>query len=211
MALDQYSICPCGSGKKIKFCKCHDHLAEMVKLDRMIQGDQSVAALDHINHLMKSLPSEPWLLAMKCELLLKLQEAESLEETSAKFIRLQPDNPLAKLFRSFVALMRGNVEEAASLLLQAVGGNTGSAHPMIISAFMNVIESLLQRRWTLSALTHSELLLGLAADNENLSEIAERVYNTVITEDRAAFSSAKDCHRRPKPMMRPLPSAIAKR
>ncbi len=32
--------------------------------------------------------------------LLKLQENELLEETSAKFIRLQPDNALAKLYRA---------------------------------------------------------------------------------------------------------------
>ena len=63
-------------------------------IHRMIAGDQNVAALDRINANLKTLPSEPWLLAMKAELLLQLGELESLEETSAKFIRLQPDNHL---------------------------------------------------------------------------------------------------------------------
>jgi predicted Zn-dependent protease len=72
----------------------------MAKIDRMVDGDQSVAALDKINQLLKTFPNEAWLYAYKCEIQLKLRELEGLEETSAKFIRLQPDNPLAKLFRS---------------------------------------------------------------------------------------------------------------
>ncbi len=115
MALDQYSFCPCGSGKKIKFCKCFENLQEMVKVDRMIEGDQSIAALDRINLLMKTFPSDAWLHALKCALLLKLREIESLEEASAKFIRLRPDNPLALLYRALLAIIRGNSEECATL------------------------------------------------------------------------------------------------
>jgi hypothetical protein len=83
MTLDQYSICPCGSGKKVKFCKCAEHLSEMAKIDRMVDGDQSVAALDKINQLLKTFPNEAWLYAYKCEIQLKLRELEGLEETSA--------------------------------------------------------------------------------------------------------------------------------
>ena len=96
MALDQYSFCPCGSGKKIKFCKCADNLQEMTKVERMMDGEQNVAALDRINQLLKTFPNDAWLHAMKCDLLLRLREIETLEEASAKFIRLQPENPLAQ-------------------------------------------------------------------------------------------------------------------
>jgi tetratricopeptide (TPR) repeat protein len=183
MAIDQYSICPCGNGKKIKFCKCHDHLAEISKIDRMIQGDQGVAALDHMNQLLKTLPSEPWLLAMKCELLLKLHETESLEETSAKFIRLQPDNALAKMYRSLVAIMRGNVEEAASLLVQAIAGSSGMLHPIFMTVVVNLIEMLMQRRQFISALMHAEMLLSIAGGSEETSEMANEIYNSLVTQE----------------------------
>lgn len=183
MAMDQYSICPCGNGKKIKFCKCHDHLPEIEKIDRMIQGDQGVAALDHINQLLKTLPSEPWLLAMKCELLLKLQETESLEETSAKFIRLQPDNALAKMYRSLVAIMRGNVEDSANLLVQAIAGSSGTLHPLFMTVAVNLIEMLMQRRQFLSALMHTEMLLSIAGDSEETSQMANEIYTSLITQE----------------------------
>jgi len=185
MSMDQYTVCPCGNGKKIKFCKCHEHLAEMEKIDRMIQGEQSVAALDRINSLLKSLPSEPWLLAMKCELLLKLQETESLEETSAKFIRLQPDNPLAKMYRSLVAIMRGNVEEAANLLVQAIAGTTENLHPLFMTVAINLIESMIQRRYYLSSLMHAEMLLGIAG--EQSGEMTNEIYNSIITQQNVSI------------------------
>jgi len=185
MSMDQYTVCPCGNGKKIKFCKCHEHLAEMEKIDRMIHGEQSVAALDRINSLLKSLPSEPWLLAMKCELLLKLQETELLEETSAKFIRLQPDNPLAKMYRSLVAIMRGNVEEAANLLVQAIAGTTENLHPLFMTVAINLIESMIQRRYYLSSLMHAEMLLGIAG--EQAGEMTNEIYNSIITQQNVSI------------------------
>jgi tetratricopeptide (TPR) repeat protein len=185
MSMDQYTICPCGNGKKIKFCKCHEHLAEMEIVDRMIQGEQSVAALDRINSLLKTLPSEPWLLAMKCELLLKLQETESLEETSAKFIRLQPDNPLAKMYRSLVAIMRGNVEEAANLLVQAIAGTSENLHPLFMTVAINLIESMMQRRYFLSSLMHAEMLLGIAG--EQSAEMTNEIYNSIITQQNISI------------------------
>ncbi len=185
MSMDQYTICPCGNGKKIKFCKCHEHLAEMEVVDRMIQGEQSVAALDRINSLLKTLPSEPWLLAMKCELLLKLQETESLEETSAKFIRLQPDNPLAKMYRSLVAIMRGNVEEAANLLVQAIAGTSENLHPLFMTVAINLIESMMQRRYFLSSLMHAEMLLGIAG--EQSAEMTNEIYNSIINQQNISI------------------------
>lgn len=189
MALDQYSICPCGNGKKIKFCKCHDHLAEMQKIDRMIQGNQSVAALDRINDLLKPFPSEPWLLAMKCELLLKLQENELLEETSAKFIRLQPDNPLAKTYRSLVAVMRGSPEEAAGLLIQAIASSQGVLPPIFLNVAIYLLELLMTRRYSLTGLMHAEMLLSLTESSENneITGICQQIYQNITTEAKTSI------------------------
>ncbi len=177
-SLDQYSLCPCGNGKKIKFCKCSEHLAEMQEVHRMIIGEQNVAALDRINALLKTLPSEPWLLAMKCEILLQLRELEPLEETSAKFIRLQPDNPLAKLYRSLVAVIRGNTEDASTLLLQAIADSGENPHPMSLTVAMNLLESLAQRRKFLPALLLCEMLLDM---DEQTQQVAMQAYESLVT------------------------------
>ncbi len=178
MSLDQYSFCPCGNGKKIKFCKCNEHFPEMQIIHRMIVGEQNVAALDRINANLKTLPSEPWLLAMKSELLLQLGELESLEETSAKFIRLQPDNPLAKLYRSLVAVVRGNTEEGATLMLQAISDATETLPPMTATVAMNLMESMGQRGMILPALLHCEMLLDMGGD---MVRVASGAYESLVT------------------------------
>ena len=177
MSLDQYSFCPCGNGKKIKFCKCNEHFPEMQIIHRMIVGEQNVAALDRINANLKALPSEPWLLAMKSELLLQLGELESLEETSAKFIRLQPDNPLAKLYRSLVAVVRGNTEEGATLMLQAISDATEALPPMTATVAMNLMESMGQRGMILPALLHCEMLLDMGGD---MVRVASGAYESLV-------------------------------
>ena len=50
MAFDSYSPCPGGTGKKIKFC-CSEFVPELEKLQRMVEGEQRVAALELVGKL----------------------------------------------------------------------------------------------------------------------------------------------------------------
>jgi tetratricopeptide (TPR) repeat protein len=182
MTLNIYDTCPCGSGKKIKFCKCHEYLPEMDKITRMIEGEQYVAALDQINSQLKSLPSEPWLLALKCQVLLRLGEIESLEEASAKFIRLQPDNPLAKLNRAMVALVRGSLEEAATLYLQAINVPTLEPSTLLLTVISNLIDMLTKFGHPLAAYMHLELAVDRFEGIEHVTArlSANLIQNTAI-------------------------------
>lgn len=179
MALDQYSICPCGSGKKIKFCKCADNLQEMLKVERMIEGEQSIAALDRINQLMKTFPTDAWLHAMKCELLLRLREMEPLEEASAKFVRLRPDNPLAQLYRALLAVMRGNLEEATALFMEAVANTGDNYHPLLPSVALNIVTFVARFRNSLPALLHCEYLLDLLGESPQI----EQFYQSLVSSE----------------------------
>jgi hypothetical protein len=182
MSLNQYDPCPCGAGKKIKFCACREHIAEMEKITRMIEGEQFVAALDHINAQLKTLPSEPWLLALKCSVLMRLGEIESLEETSARFIRLQPDNPVAKLNRAMVALARGSLEEAASLYLQAIYSQTLEVTPLLLTVMANLFDFLRRSGQPLSAYLHLELAMDRFEGIESITSpvSAELIQNNEV-------------------------------
>ena len=48
MSVDKYAVCPCGSGKKIKFCKCKESVSELDQIGTMIEGGQIVPALDRL-------------------------------------------------------------------------------------------------------------------------------------------------------------------
>ena len=73
MTTDNYAPCPCGSGKKMKFCKCVDQPQEYEKIVRFIEGGQDLAAMDRVNQLLAKTPSAAWLLAIKSELALSFE------------------------------------------------------------------------------------------------------------------------------------------
>ena len=79
MAIDIYKACPCGSGKKIKFC-CGDLAADIERVVRMIQGDQRVAALQLVNKLLGKHPDRVALLDLKASIVLTMSEWDQATE-----------------------------------------------------------------------------------------------------------------------------------
>ena len=57
MPLDPYSLCPGGTGKKIKFC-CHELLGDLEQLDRLVEGEQIEAALEQVTRLSEKHPEK---------------------------------------------------------------------------------------------------------------------------------------------------------
>ena len=92
----QNSFCPCGSGKKIKFC-CNDRLTELKKLDRMLEGEQYIACLQHIERLMEADANRDraCMLAMKCKALQHANREDELAKTAAAFLEKHPNNQIA--------------------------------------------------------------------------------------------------------------------
>ena len=68
MATDLYAKCPCGSGKKIKFC-CKDIITDIERIERMLQGEQRTSALDKIDKLLEKHADRPALLSLKAQTL----------------------------------------------------------------------------------------------------------------------------------------------
>ena len=96
MALDVYSACPGGTGKKIKFC-CSDFLGELQKIDRMVAGEQYLACLQHIDRLMSQEPGRdrPCLIATKGLLLRATGQNDAAGALAADFLAKHPNNQIA--------------------------------------------------------------------------------------------------------------------
>lgn len=135
MTIDNYAPCPCGSGKKMKYCKCVDQPQEYEKIVRFIEGGQELAAMDRVNQLLAKSPSSAWLLAIKAELAMALQEPDTLRETVTRFIKLKPDNPLALTMSAMVSLSDGGpVDQAVRTLLDGLAESRESLPSMVLEA-----------------------------------------------------------------------------
>lgn len=143
MTIDSYAPCPCGNGKKLKFCKCVEQPQELETIMRLAEGGQELAALDRINQLLAKTPNTAWLLAIKCELSLAMQEFETFRETAIRFLKLKPDNPLALVMRSMVAANDGEpLENAARYLLQGMSESRETFPTMTLPAIQVLIRTM---------------------------------------------------------------------
>lgn len=165
--LDLYAYCPCGSGKKIKFCKCRSSLDQMDRVIRMINGDQIVAALDRLTQILKEHPDAAWALSIRGELLFSLSETESLVENAERFIRLQPDNRLALTQMACAHLVRGEVSAATRAMLESIAETANAFESLQISAMYLLLEQHLSAETKLTATFFQRLLEDLYAQNED--------------------------------------------
>jgi predicted Zn-dependent protease len=120
MSIEPYDPCPCGTGKKVKFCCCRDIANDMARAVRALDADQRVAALDQLNRLLARHGDRPALLALKVEAQMGLGDWESVEQTVAALSAAAPDSPTALAQAALTAANRGDCEAAVRSLQQAI-------------------------------------------------------------------------------------------
>lgn len=94
MSTDPYAPCPCGSGKKVKFC-CSDLVSEMEKVGRMLEGDQPAACLAHVKQVSQKHPGRASLLGLQAMLEIQLEKNDDARATIDEFLAKHPDDPRA--------------------------------------------------------------------------------------------------------------------
>lgn len=180
MTIDPYSFCPCGNGKKFKFCKCVDQPQEYEKIVKLLEGGQGLAALERLTSLLQKTPNAAWILALRGETALALQETEMYAENSERFHALQPDNPLALTMKSIAVFLNGDAaEEAVRYLVDALAEARDSL-PSLVPQAINVLLSDLARHNKLYlAGLWIALLQQLAENDQETARLSRAIPNTL--------------------------------
>ncbi|MFC1758159.1 hypothetical protein ACFL2H_05240 [Planctomycetota bacterium] len=124
MTVDLYKLCPCGSGKKIKFC-CRDMATDLERIRRMIDGDQRLAANDKIDSLLKKCKKDSErvaLLMMRAEIQMQLGEHDAGMAVVDEILAMEPHNASALAIRALLSLTNQEltVREALDNLQESV-------------------------------------------------------------------------------------------
>lgn len=171
MAIDPYALCPCGSGKKLKFC-CSDLVGEIEKIHRMIEGDQPRAALRHVEQTLASHPGRASLLDLKVSLELVLGELQAARTTVDQFVAAHADSPTAHACQAMVLAEGVDVRAAVDALQRALA-LTDRAMPMrVFEALGAVGGALLEAGHVLAAQAHLWLHASLAPADDDRSREA---------------------------------------
>ncbi|MFN3192864.1 MAG: tetratricopeptide repeat protein [Aureliella sp.] len=128
---------------KIKFCKCIDNMQDYEKIVKLIEGDQHLAAVDRINQLLKKTPNAAWLLALKGEITLAMQEFDSFAETANRFNELKPDNPLSLIMKAIACSLRNEpVEAMARNILDGMSESREGLPALTLTAIKLLIQAM---------------------------------------------------------------------
>ena len=133
MAINAYSSCPGGTGKKIKFC-CGDLLDEFEQIERMVDGQQYLACLKHLERLEKTHPNRACLLATKTFLLRLTGQDDEAKATAEAFLRLHPDNPVALAESAIVTAADKGGRVALDYLQRAIAISQDRLHGRLYEA-----------------------------------------------------------------------------
>lgn len=166
MAVDPYGLCPCGSGKKLKFC-CTDLAGDIEKIHRMIEGDQPRAALRHVEQTLAAHPGRASLLDLKVIVELSLGELDAARKTADTFVAKHPESPTAHACRALViADSDGNALEAVGALQSALRLLDREMPKRVFEALGAVGHALLIEGHIVAAQAHLWLNAAIAPQEE---------------------------------------------
>lgn len=114
MANDPYAVCPCGSGKKLKFC-CGEILPDLQRAFR-IRDNQPEAAIKIFSDLLKKHPDKDILVRELTSTLYENGQIEDARKVAIDFLKNHPDHPGVLLSLSEICLKEDGFEPSRRVL-----------------------------------------------------------------------------------------------
>lgn len=118
MSSDPYGPCPCGSGKKFKFC-CVDLAETMEKVERHREHHQPKMALQVLDRIEKKHPQNPWILIERASVHLDEEESEEAKAALEQLLEAHPEHSLGIVLRAIAAFDADGFHAAKSLIYEA--------------------------------------------------------------------------------------------
>lgn len=177
MAIDPYSLCPGGTGKKLKFC-CSDLLHELSKIEHMLNAEQRQACVDYIAQLEAKFPDRACLLTTKALVLHSMEQDEAALQAADRVLQSQPTNPVALAVRALVLMEGDDPTPALRPLHQALLASGQQVPQRVYEAVGLVAETLLAHGYLMSALAHLHWMIQVKNDYQPAVVLAYRIQSS---------------------------------
>ncbi|MDO4557790.1 MAG: hypothetical protein Q4C47_02360, partial [Planctomycetia bacterium] len=175
MSLDQYSLCPGGTGKKLKFC-CPDQLEDLSAIDRMLEGQQFRAALEQLDRMEKSQrasgkPIGACVYSLRSLVLRTLERWDEASIVADAFLAAYPDNPVAIAEKAIHVIRTEGATAAVPLAQRAFESEQLSAGLSRVYGMLRILGmGLWAQRDYLATLAVYQILLSLRPDDPTVQE-----------------------------------------
>jgi hypothetical protein len=174
MPLDPYSPCPAGTGKKLKFC-CSDLVGELEKIQRMLEGDQRLACLEHIEKLQAKYPGRACLMTSQALLMLGMGRKDEAKVVVDAVLAQAAMNPVALAESALITLGDGELQKAIEKLQLAISTSPNPMPATVVDVIASMAQALMHMDEVPSALGHLLLMASLVPQDEQILSLIVRL------------------------------------
>lgn len=168
MEMDLYSACPCGSGKKIKFCCPREHVNDYLKVFELIEAQQFAAASELTDRLVSKAPNQICFLALKATFLDPSDEAET-RRMGEQLDAVAPQHPIAHAAHAVIALYDGDLAEAIQRIQNSIERLENAVPSLLLTALSMTANVALQKELFFTAVAHASYVQMLTKARHSAS------------------------------------------
>ena len=175
MAIDAYSSCPCGSGKKFKWC-CQPIYANINRaFEQDAQGQHDVA-LRIMDDVTKEHGDNPEAWGQKAKLLYAHGKVEEAEEALEKAFALNRNYPYGLLLKAVFRYQEGEVAGALLLARRAADAYDPEARDYLAEAYSLIYECEMKLNRPVAARAALRIVLRCQPAAEEVHEAFDQVF-----------------------------------
>ena len=179
---ENYDFCPCGSGKKVKFCCCKDVAKDLAKVKRSLEGEQRAAGLDKIDQLLKAKGNRTGLLVLKVRLEMEMDQVDTALGTVGTLLEHDPNCAAGYAMRAILRYATDDDNEEIQAAVDDVQTSLECSREAVSLELFNALgvigQGLAESERIAECLGH--FLVQLSFGNENLSQGLEN-YSSVMS------------------------------
>ncbi len=169
MAIDPYASCPCGSGKKFKWC-CQPIHGLIDKAFQQDAANQHDAALRTMDQLVAEHPANPEAWGRRADLLYRNNRLDDAETALQKAFEINPNYPFGFLLQGMFRLNEGEVAGALLLFRRAADAYAPEAHDQLAQVYALIAENELKMNRPVAARAALKLALHFQPASEELRQ-----------------------------------------
>jgi tetratricopeptide (TPR) repeat protein len=173
--LDPYASCPCGSGKKFKWC-CQPIQADIARALRQDAEGQHEAALKLTERLVEQHPANPEAWGRRAQLLYQNGQVEQAENALQKAFDISPNYPFGFLFRGLFRYHEGELPGALLLFRRAAEAYAPDALDPLGQVYMLIGDCEMKLNRPVAARAALQIALRCDPGNEELHKNFEAAF-----------------------------------
>ncbi|MBR6480758.1 MAG: hypothetical protein IKT12_03555, partial [Thermoguttaceae bacterium] len=176
MPLDSHSLCPCGSGKEIRFC-CSDMLKDYQQLESQLSGGQFTAALSTIERLEKDHPNNAALISAKCLIFRETGRFGEFIAEAESFYTANPGKLKAIAEYVIARTIGGKTAEALSVLIDGIEKNEpGKVDGALLFPLLMIAQQLLEQGNIYTAVALAKLSQSFNPQGRESAALLAQIY-----------------------------------